>query len=136
VLEALMDLLAAHGLVPELIRLHCSAKAELAFFEREAAKMVAWLPSGCVVEFARWRQRQGGEKLHNRYVLTDLGGVALGVGLDAGEVGETDDLFVLPRVQYELRWSQYVLHDGAFERCDTPASVRGTRTVLSPRRLP
>jgi hypothetical protein len=127
VLEALMDVLATQGLLPDLVRVHCSAKSELTFFEQEAAKMAARLPTGIVVEFVRWRQRAGGDRLHNRYVLTDLGGVALGIGLDAGEAGETDDLLLLPRVQYERRWAQYVVGDGAFERVDSAAPVRGAR---------
>ncbi|HEX7840796.1 MAG TPA: hypothetical protein VF469_25135 [Kofleriaceae bacterium] len=127
VLEVLMDVIGTHGLVLEVIRVHCSEKSSLAFFEQEAAKMAASLPRGISVEFARWRQRGGGEKLHNRYVLTDLGGVALGIGLDAGEAGETDDLLLLPRAQYERRWAQYVANNGAFDRVDSPASVQGTR---------
>jgi hypothetical protein len=127
VLEALMDVLSTNGISPRVIRVHCSAKSDLGFFEQEAVKMAARLPTGICVEFARWRQRPGGEKLHNRYVLTDLGGVSLGVGLDAGESGETDDLLLLPRAQYEHRWSQYVANNGAFEYVDAPTAVRGTR---------
>jgi len=89
------------------------------------------LPAGFQVEFVRWKQKQGGEKLHNRYVLTDLGGVSLGVGLDEGEPGESDDLLLLPRPQYEHRWSQYVGNDGAFELENLPVAVRGTRTPRS-----
>ena len=128
VLEALMDVLAKHSLAPE-VRVHCAVKSALTFFEQEATKMAARLPVGCTIEFVRWAQKDGGEKLHNRYVLTDLGGVALGVGLDAGGAGETDDLLLLPRAQYERRWAQYVASDGAFERADTPAKVIGTRTT-------
>ena len=127
VLEALMDVLAIHALVPKVIRVHCSAKSDLRFFEQEAAKMAARLPNECAVEFARLRQRPDGEKLHNRYVLTDLGGVFLGVGLDAGEAGESDDLMLLTRAQYERRWSQYVTDDGAFECVDRPSKIIGTR---------
>ncbi len=127
VLEALMDVLAVHSLAPDVIRVHCSAKTGLEVFEQDAARMATRLPNGCQVEFARWRQKPEGEKLHNRYVLTDLGGVSLGVGLDEGGVGESDDLLLLPRAQYEWRWSQYVGNDGAFERADTPAPVRGAR---------
>jgi hypothetical protein len=47
--------------------------------------MAARLLSGVSVEFVRWRQKAGGDKLHNRYVLTDIGGVSLGVGLDEGQ---------------------------------------------------
>ena len=38
----------------------------------------------------RLKQKQDGEKLHNRYILTDLGGVTFGTGLDEGKKGETD----------------------------------------------
>jgi hypothetical protein len=127
VLEALMDVLAIHALAPEVIRVHCSAKSDLGFFEQEAVNMAARLPSGCTVEFARLRQRPGGEKLHNRYVLTDLGGAVLGVGLDAGDAGESDDLMLLSRAQYERRWSQYITGDGSFECVDRPPKVIGTR---------
>lgn len=129
VLEALMQILADHGLVPEVVRVHCSEKSTLAFFESEAARLANHLPAGLTVEFVRWRQRNGGERLHNRYVLTDLGGVTLGVGLDAGGQGETDDLLLLPRTIYARRWSQYVDNDGAFEQADLPTPVRGTRRM-------
>lgn len=127
VLEALMELLATHGHSPEVIRVHCLLKSDLAFFELHAAQMAARLPNGCTIEFARWKQKDGGEKLHNRYVLTDLGGVSLGVGIEAGKAGETDDLLLLPRAQYVHRWAQYVTNNGAFEPADEPTSVRGTR---------
>lgn len=130
VLEALMNAFAQSGVPPEVIRVHCAAKSALKFFEQEAARMATRLRNGVLIEFVRWGQRAGGEKLHNRYVLTDLGGVALGVGLDEGEPGETDDLLLLPRAQYEQRWAQYVGAAGAFERVDLPASVRGTRSHL------
>ena len=129
VLEALMDVLADNSLVPGVIRVHCLAKSALTFFEQEASKMAARLPIGCTIEFARWEQKQDGEKLHNRYVLTDLGGIILGTGLDAGEVGETDDLLLLPRTVYELRWLQYVSNNGAFTCVDTPARVSGSRAT-------
>lgn len=129
VLEALLDVLPVEGVCPHIVRVHCSAKSDLAFFEQEARKLAARLPVGAVVEFARWEQKANGEKLHNRYVLTDLGGVSLGIGLDAGSVGETDDLTVLSIAQYQLRWSQYVGNDGSFIRVDTPATIHGTKAV-------
>ena len=123
-----MNVLVDYRPPPEVVRVHCSAKSPLAFFEHEAARMAGRLPRGATVEFVRWRQKTGGEKFHNRYVLTDLGGVMLGVGLDAGEPGETDDLSLMSRAQYELRWSQYVTAaDGTFDCVDRPSKVTGTR---------
>lgn len=128
VLESLIGVLASHAISLDVIRVHCSDKAELGFFEQAASKMAARLPAGYSVEFVRWKQKEdGGEKFHNRYVLTDLGGVSLGVGLDAGKPGETDDVQLLSRPTYDLRWSQYVGINGAFDCVDKPKSIRGTR---------
>ena len=77
-----------------------------------------------------WELIAGGDRLHNRYVLTDLGGVSLGVGFDAGGAGETDDLLLLlllPQEQYVRRWAQYAKEDGSFDLGDTPAAIVGAR---------
>lgn len=134
VLEALINVLAGDWLPPEVVRVHCLEKSALAFFESEAAKMTGRLPTGVTIEFVRWRQKNGGEKLHKRYVLTDIGGVMLGDGLDTGKPGETDDLSLLTRAQYDLRWSQYVGAVGAFECVDRPSKITGTLTQRSPTR--
>ena len=103
-------------------------KETLDYFEEGAKELAKRLPATVRVEFRRWRQRTGGEKFHNRYVLSDLGGVMLGTGLDAGDVGETDDLLLLPRAVFERRWEQYVRNDGSFEEVDKPSAVTGSRT--------
>lgn len=127
VLEALVDVVATNLVNPKRVRVHCLKKTELPFFEGEAAKMAAGLPAGITVEFRRWKKRAGGDRLHNRYVLTDLGGVSLGVGLDVGAEGETDDLLLLPHEQYVRRWAQYADEDGSFDVEDAPAAVIGQR---------
>lgn len=127
VLEALLWVCASNGVVPAVVRVHCLKKSTLEFFEASAKDMAARLPSAITVEFTRWEQHAGGEKIHNRYVLTDLGGVSLGVGIDAGTEGETDDLLLLPATTYTLRWSQYVENNGAYTLIDTPASITGLR---------
>ena len=124
VLQAFMDVLARGGVQLELIRVHCGDKNDN--FERDAQAMAGRLPFGVTVEFVRWRERAGGEEFHNRYVLTDVGGVMLGVGLDAGSAGATDDVLILPRPQYELHWRQYV-NETAFDCVDRPAKVVGRR---------
>lgn len=116
------------------IHVHCTVKREdpvvvpsLAFFEEAAAQIAPRLPPTITVRFVRWKEKKGSDRLHNRYVLTDLGGVSLGIGLDAGKPGETDDVLLLPHAQYRLRWKQYALDDGTFERLDAPAPIRGAR---------
>lgn len=133
VLEALTGVLAANGVKPELIRIHCGVKPPLSFFEESAAEMAARIPSGITIEFRRWAQRSGGDRFHNRYILTDLGGVSLGLGLEAGKPGESDELLLLPAPQYVRRWAQYDGNDGSFHLVDTPKAVQGHKAPAAPR---
>jgi hypothetical protein len=69
------------------------------------------LPKGRSLTVTVLRQREGGEKIHNRYVLTKLAGVSFGTGLDVSdeqETAETDDLCRLTHEQLLKRWGQYV----------------------------
>lgn len=56
-----------------------------------------------------WAESHPGDKLHNRYVLSNLGGVAVPTGLDQSKprLAHTDDLIVLSKEQHAHRWRQY-----------------------------
>lgn len=118
---------------PTMIVVHCSNKAALSFFQDEANAMARGIPSGVRVRFKRWKQRPIGEKFHNRYLLTDLGGVVLGVGLDAGSSEETDDLNLMDATQFNHRWDQF---NGScvFDLADEPAAIVGTKQPRRPAR--
>ena len=75
----------------------------------------------------RLRERSGQEKLHNRYILTELGGVSLGVGLDEGQDGATDDLVLLDRGVYYERWKQYASDPPAFDLLEEAVEVTGAK---------
>ncbi|MCC1497998.1 hypothetical protein [Alcanivorax sp. 1008] len=49
-----------------------------------------------------------GEAIHNRYILTELGGVSFGYGTDVGEEFHTDDVILLHKEMRQRRWDQYV----------------------------
>lgn len=66
-----------------------------------------YMPAGLTLTVLRIAERKGKEQIHNRYVLTDIGGVNFGAGLDEGKEGQTDDVGLLSRSQYEMRWRQY-----------------------------
>ena len=51
-----------------------------------------------------WAETRNGVRMHNRYVLTEVGGIAAQHGLDSGGAGETDDLTVLSAEQHRARW--------------------------------
>ena len=92
------------------------------------------IPPNQEVTIRRLKERPGGDRLHNRYILTDLGGVSFGVGLDEAEAanGATDDLHLLDRDQYEARWRQYEDGSLAFVS-ENPISITGAHHAASRR---
>jgi len=75
------------------------------------------LPQGRSITVTVLRERKGGEKIHNRYVLTKFAGVSFGTGLDIAdgdETEQTDDLCRLSREQLVKRWGQYVSAKGSW----------------------
>ena len=95
-------------------------------FRRECEdKLPPVLPAGMPLSVYRWKEREGGEKLHNRYILTDIGGVQFGVGLDEGEPGTTDDIARLSADTFRKRFEDYAGPNFAFDQDGEPFSVEG-----------
>ncbi|MBF0417609.1 MAG: hypothetical protein HQL86_05100 [Magnetococcales bacterium] len=107
--------------------LHISAdkKGESEILRKCRAHLPGIIPHGRKISVVIWKSRAGGEKLHNRYLLTDIGSVGFGVGLDeadeAKKVGhnESDDLFRLSSAQHVKRWGQYVSAPVFDQACKT-----------------
>lgn len=73
-------------------------------------KFASLLAPGMSLRVFAWSENVArSDKLHNRYILTNLGGVAVQTGLDRARRGSahTDDLTLLSREQYLGRWDQY-----------------------------
>lgn len=112
------------------VEVHTEVKSPEAFFRTQCQNQLGrCIPAGLSVKIRRWTQRSGGETLHNRYILTDLGGLIFSHGLDEGNPGETDDVSLMDRGQYILRWNQYVSDAPAFDSMEEPVLVNGTKKL-------
>ncbi len=101
------------------IEIHTSAKAKRDYFRRECLKRLpSIIPDGIEVRVIRWNELQGGEQFHNRFILTDLGGVAFRTGLDEGGEGETDEVSILPYDVYIRRYEQFKPDSHSYEFSD------------------
>ena len=99
-----------------------------AMFQQECEdKLPAVIPKGLTLTVHRWKERKDGEKLHNRYILTDIGGVSFGTGLDEGDPGMTDDVARLSADTYDQRLKGYDERNGAFD-LDGKVPVAGRAT--------
>ena len=77
-------------------------------FRRECElRLPGIIPNGLTLIVHRWKNRTSGEKLHNRYILADIGGVQFGCGLDEGDPGTTDDISLLSADSYSRRLNEY-----------------------------
>lgn len=109
---------------PESIEIHTGLHNGTADFLRDAFQKL--IPKGLQVTSYQWQEHPGGQRLHNRYILTDLGGVSFLHGLDTGADGETDDLARLDVDQYLFRIRQYDPAAPAFDQAADPLTITGT----------
>lgn len=103
----------------EKVEFHTQFKPEINDFVGECHRQLPQrIPAGISLRIVRWRERPGGEGLHNRYIMTERGGVRLAWGLDEGGQAQTDDLSLLEPTLYSTRWRQYCSEEPAFDLVD------------------
>lgn len=70
------------------------------------------IPKGITVKFVCIAQFEGGDQVHNRFLLTDVGGAIIPYGTQ--ELGESvfDDITPMYSGQYRTRWRQYGKGEG------------------------
>ena len=89
------------------------------FFLRECKKHLPCLiPCGFTLTVRRWEERNVGEEIHDRYILTDIGGVVIPRGLDESDryiLDESDrgtiDILRLSSETWQQRLEEYGYYD-------------------------
>lgn len=105
---------------------------ELILWAAELRKDCERFMSACVPRAFRltvhlWKEHPRGQQFHNRFVLTNLGGVKFGHGLDEGEPerDEYDDLSRLPDDHLEACRQMFAPGAQTFERVGKPFIIDG-----------
>lgn len=81
------------------------------------------VPAAINLKVIVWKQKVGGENLHNRYLLTNLFGAIFGTGSDEADNPssvESDDIVPLEEGQYMTRYQQYSSTNPAFDMVGQP----------------
>ncbi|HPD57619.1 MAG TPA: hypothetical protein PLG94_16750 [Smithellaceae bacterium] len=113
---------------PEFVEIHTGNAAGDATTEYLRDRyFTSIIPSGMSITLFRWQEKPGGHRLHNRYILADIGGVAFLHGLDTGNDGETDDLNRLDYSQYHQHCREYCKESKTFELTEEPLLISGKR---------
>ena len=123
--DALVALVAAVAGTRASIEVHFSDEPRsYALAMAEASRILPRvLPIGMSVTLRCWKQRAGGERLHNRYLLTDVGGVQFGDGIEVGEAGEHDRVSILDDPSWTALWLHYASDAPAFDDGGAPCTV-------------
>src|SRR5690606_3465563 len=127
--DALVALVAAVAGTRAIIEVHFSEEPRsYALAMAEASRILPRvLPIGMSVTLRCWKQRVGGERLHNRYLLTDVGGVQFGDGIEVGEAGEHDRVSILDDPSWTALWVHYASDAPAFDDGGAPCTVASSR---------
>jgi hypothetical protein len=84
------------------------------------------LPNGLSVTLRSWRERQGGERFHNRFVITDVGGIQFGDSIEQGEAGQFDRLSILGGQERARIWALFYDPAPAFDPAGADLVLVGT----------
>jgi hypothetical protein len=107
------------------IEVHTSTKGTTTFIQEKArTALVPRLPKRTEIKVFQWKEREGGERLHDRFVLTDRGGMLSSFGWDTGELGQSTEISLLDDDSYLLRWDQYQRATAAFELASEPFVIK------------
>lgn len=85
------------------------------------------LPLASKITLRCWKERTGGARLHNRYLLTDIGGVQFGDEIEVGAQGHEDRLSILDEPSRAKLWAQYTGEPAGFESSGPSRDFVGTR---------
>jgi hypothetical protein len=89
------------------------------FHQECRAELRRAISSTLRVTIRRLGRLPGGERLHDRFLLSDIGSLQLSTGFDEGDVGESVTFTLLTRHQHQHWWRQFGAGDsGAFSVID------------------
>ncbi len=129
-LEAFLQIISANRNcrpVIERIVIHTSDKADYTFFRQSCEDhLKSKMPGDLIITLQRWKEREGGEKLHNRYILSDIGGLKVDPGLDDGNPGGSFEAMLLERNLYEKQWNDFISNP-AFEKAEAPIVISAAK---------
>jgi hypothetical protein len=102
-----------------------SEELRKADFKRECERyLLDIMPLRAAMTIIRWDRHHRGDFFHDRYVLTDRGGVRVGWGLDRGKTGETTDVCLLDDAIYVQLLSAFQPDSNVYKLIDTTTIER------------
>lgn len=83
----------------------------------------SWLPKGLTLNIYRIKSFPGKQEVHNRYILTDIGGVSFGHGTDRSDNDSYDDINLLSARQFSHWKAAYTPGSSHFDWSEPPVTI-------------
>ena len=104
------------------------------FYEDCLSKLPSVIPEGITIRIHRIAHTEGGQDIHNRYILSDIGGVIFGHGTDSSRNPRTetcDDILILDQSPF-VRWAKaYTPGSLSFDWTEPPIILSKHGEVVS-----
>ena len=83
----------------------------------------SWLPEGLTLNIYRIKNIPGKQEVHNRYILSDIGGVSFGHGTDRSDNDSYDDINLLSAPQFSRWKAAYTPGSPHFDWSEPPVAI-------------
>lgn len=125
-LQSVAALRAAADQVPAGFEVHATDQISYSEFKRHAQRAVPpVLSRGARITFHCWSKATAGVRFHNRYLLTDIGGVQFGDSIERGEAGHEDRLSIIGETDRARLMAQYCGTSPGFDPAGASFEVEG-----------
>jgi len=132
-LTSLLGKLAAATPAPKVIKVHFrshdSRPPPNILAQNAPALTNGILPQGYSLELYEWTEVPGGEDLHDRFFLTDVGGLMVGAGLAAAGPGETATFTLLDNSHAQQLRSRFSANSTVYTRVGSAVRVDANGNV-------
>ncbi|TLP45424.1 hypothetical protein FDK21_11720 [Cohaesibacter sp. CAU 1516] len=126
-LTSLLGKLAAATPTPKVIKVnfrsHDSRPPPNILAQNAPALTNGILPQGYSLELYEWTEVLGGEDLHDRFFLTDVGGLMVGAGLAAVGAGETATFTLLDNTHAQQFRSRFSSNSTVYNRVGSAVRI-------------
>jgi hypothetical protein len=135
-LASLLAKLALTASNPKVIRVHFrsfpSRPPPTILARDAAAQLDGLLPTGYCLELYEWSEVPGGEDLHDRYFLADVGGLMIGAGLSAVGSKQTATFALLDAAHAQRLRSRFAPTSSVYARAGSAVRINsdGTTALL------
>lgn len=93
-------------------------------FKRSCEEILpSWLPEGLTLNIYRIKSIPGKQEVHNRYILSDIGGVSFGHGTDRSDNDSYDDINLLSAPQFSRWKAAYTPGSPHFDWSEPPVAI-------------